>query len=845
MARGVRPSTPLRFSLNKRPPENMSDLLDRVEKYLRAEEDSTTSQHEEAHAGHKRQDRPERGNSNEAKRSRATLPKSFTPLNTSQGHILNQVKSQNILKWPKPMRGPADKRDSQLYCHFHKDHGHTTDECKVLQREIENLITKGHLKQFIKANDRQQNGRRNQRRTEETQPKDPPVINTISGGPSARGLSSSSRKAYARHVNLTQGSAKRPRTSTSLEFNDVDLDGISLPRDDALVITLRVDAFNIKRFLVDTGSSADITFEDAFNQMGISDDRVKPISSPLYGFTGASAPVRGIASLTIVVGEPPRQAVHTLDFLIAKIKSSYNGILGRTGLNKLQAVASTYHLVMNFPLQFLSKSAERCLPFFKVLKNMKIFEWTAECQTSFDELKEYLASPPLLSKPVMGEDLFLYLAVAESAVSAVLVREQDGQQLPVYYVSKVLQGAEQRYPNAEKLAFALLNAARKLRPYFQSHTITVLTDKPLRRILHKPDLSGRLIPWSVELGEFDIHYRPRPSIKGQALADFIVECTLPIEVEESPLVVEKPLLPDQIGLFTWTLYSDYALREVHEGICGQHLGGRALAHKVLRQGYYWPTMHRDALDYTKKCDACQRFSSIPRQSPSPLSSLSSPIPFTMWGMDIMGPFPPVTAQRQFVIVAVDYFTKWVEAEALATISEKKCEDFFWRAVVCRFGIPRVLVTDNGKQFDNPTFRTFCANLSIEQRFTSMAHPQTNGQTEVTNRTLLQGIKKKLDGAKGLWVDELPKILWAYNTTTRTSTGETPFSLSFGTGALIPVEIGLPSLRLINHDPVQNEEDLRANLDLLDERREQAAVRLAAYKHRVSKFYDQRVRHRAF
>ncbi|KAK2997261.1 hypothetical protein RJ639_025909 [Escallonia herrerae] len=701
MARGVRPSTPLRFSLNKRPPENMSDLLDRVEKYLRAEEDSTTSQHEEAHKGHKRQDRPERGNSNEAKRSRATLPKSFTPLNASQGHILNQVKSQNILKWPKPMREPADKRDSQLYCHFHKDHGHTTDECKVLQREIENLITKGHLKQFIKANDRQQNGRRNQRRTGETQPKDPPVINTISGGPSAGGLSSSSRKAYARHVNLTQGSTKRPRTSTSLEFNDADLDGISLPHDDALVITLRVDAFNIKRFLVDTGSSADIIFEDAFNQMGISDDRVKPISSPLYGFTGTSAPVRGIASLTIVVGEPPRQAVHTLDFLIAKIKSSYNGILGRTCLNKLHAVASTYHLVMKFPTPVgvgLVKGdqtlARRC--------------YVASCRTeetlSIDDQrdeKEYLASPPLLSKPVMGEDLFLYLAVAESAVSAVLVREQDGQQLPVYYVSKVLQGAEQRYPNAEKLAFALLNAARKLRPYFQSHTITVLTDKPLRRILHKPDLSGRLIPWSVELGEFDIHYRPRPSIKGQALADFIVECTLPIEVEESPLGVERPLLPDQLGLFTWTLYVD------------------------------------------------------------------------------------------------------------------------------------------------GSSNTSGSGAGIEQRFTSVAHPQTNGQTEVTNRTLLQGIKKKLNGAKGLWVDELPKILWAYNTTTRTSTGETLFSLSFGTDALIPVEIGLPSLRVVTDDPVQNEEDLRANLDLLDERREQEAVRLAAYKHRVSKFYDQRVRHRAF
>ncbi|KAK3022018.1 hypothetical protein RJ639_045179 [Escallonia herrerae] len=165
---------------------------------------------------------------------------------------------------------------------------------------------------------------------------------------------------------------------------------------------------------------------------------------------------------------------------------------------------------------FLSKSAERCLPFFKALKNIKDFEWTAECQASFEALKEYLASPPLLSKPVVGEELFLYLAVTDSAVNAVLVREQDSKKFPVYYVSK-------------------------------SHTVTVLTDKPLRRILHKPDLSGRLVPWSVELGEFDIQYKPRPSIKGQALVDFIVECTLLINDANHPSLNKKHLH----GHFTW------------------------------------------------------------------------------------------------------------------------------------------------------------------------------------------------------------------------------------------------------------------------------------------------------
>ncbi|KAK3001955.1 hypothetical protein RJ639_020249 [Escallonia herrerae] len=226
--------------------------------------------------------------------------------------------------------------------------------------------------------------------------------------------------------------------------------------------------------------------------MEISGDRVKPIASSLYGFTGASAPVKGIIPLTVVAGEAPHQAVHTFDFLIVRVKSSYNEILGQTGLNKLQAVASTYHLIMKFPTsigvglvkgdQILARRCyvasckieetlsiddqrdEKTLRHSEAVEalNIKIFEWTDECQTSFDKLKEYLTSPPLLSKPIPGEDLFLYLAISESAVSAVLIREQDERQLPIYYVSKVLQGAEQRYQNTEKLAFALLIAARKL-----------------------------------------------------------------------------------------------------------------------------------------------------------------------------------------------------------------------------------------------------------------------------------------------------------------------------------------------------------------------------------------------
>ncbi|KAK3026884.1 hypothetical protein RJ639_042011 [Escallonia herrerae] len=150
---------------------------------------------------------------------------------------------------------------------------------------------------------------------------------------------------------------------------------------------------------------------------------------------------------------------------------------------------------------------------------------------------------------------------------------------------------------------------------------------------------------------------------------------------------------------------------------------------------------------------------------------------------------------------IDYFTKWTEAESLATITSAKCEDLFWKNVVCRFGVPRALVVDNGKQFDNNNFRTFCTNLSIDLRFTSVAHPQSNR------------LKKKLDEAKGAWVDELPKVLWAYRTTPHSVTGETPFFLCYGTEALLPVEIGVPTIRALHFNKVNNEDELRANLDL--------------------------------
>ncbi|KAK2997706.1 hypothetical protein RJ639_026586 [Escallonia herrerae] len=292
----------------------------------------------------------------------------------------------------------------------------------------------------------------------------------------------------------------------------------------------------------------------------------------------------------------------------------------------------------------------------EAIRKAKDFEWTEECQKSFEKLKRYLSSPSLLTKPVTGEDLFLYLSISEVAVSTVLIREEEGKQRPIYYISKVLQDVETRYPRIDKVALALVTSARKLRPYFQSHTIVVLTDQPLGKVLQNPDASGRLVNWSVELGEFDIKYQPRTAIKAQALSDFVVECTIPEDPQQ--LILSEVLDP-------WLLYVD-------------------------------------------------------------------------------------------------------------------------------------------------------------------------GSS-----------KRKLDDAKGAWVDELPKVLWAYRTTPHSVTGETPFLLCFRTEALLPVEVGLPTVRVLQFSEAENEENLRGNLDLLDDVRAQALDRMISTKQRVARFYNRRVRMRIF
>ena len=188
----------------------------------------------------------------------------------------------------------------------------------------------------------------------------------------------------------------------------------------------------------------------------------------------------------------------------------------------------------------------------------------------------------------------------------------------------------------------------------------------------------------------------------------------------------------------------------------------------------------------------------------------------------MGPLPQVKKQVKFLLVAIDYFKKWIEAEVLATITEAKVQNFVWKNIVWRFRIPQMIILDNDCQLDSQGFKSFCSSLVIKNKYSFLGNPQANGQIEVTNRTLLKIIKARLVGAKGAWLEELPSVLWAYRTTARTPTRETPFDLTYGTEAVIPVEIGLTGLRKDFFNEHNNDDQLKLNLDYLDEVRDQAS-----------------------
>jgi len=286
------------------------------------------------------------------------------------------------------------------------------------------------------------------------------------------------------------------------------------------------------------------------------------------------------------------------------------------------------------------------------------------------------------------------------------------------------------------------------------------------------------------------------------------------------------------------------MAETHEGAGGNHSGGRALVIKVRSLGFFWPTMNADCESYARSCDKCQRHAPSIHCPTEMLRTTTAPYPFMRWAMDIIGPLP-CSRQRRFILVLTDYFTKWIEAEAYAQVTDKEVRGFVWKNIICRHGLPYEIVTDNGSQFMSGNFKEFCSKWNIRLSPSTPRYPQGNGQAESSNKLIIDGIKKRLDLKKGHWADELDGVLWSHRTTPRGSTKATPFSLAYGVEAMAPAEVNVSSLRRSKMPQYVelNKEMLLDALDEIEERRDQALLRIQNYQHQIESYYNKKVRAR--
>ncbi|XP_069150342.1 uncharacterized protein [Solanum lycopersicum] len=229
------------------------------------------------------------------------------------------------------------------------------------------------------------------------------------------------------------------------------------------------------------------------------------------------------------------------------------------------------------------------------------------------------------------------------------------------------------------------------------------------------------------------------------------------------------------------------IEQIHAGVCGTHMNGLTLAINILQSGYFWMNMENDCCKFVQKCHKCQVHGDLIRVPPHELNVMSSPWPFVAWGMDVIGSIEPTASNgHKFILVAINYFTKWVEAVSYKSVTKKVVADFFRNNLICRFGVPESIITNNGANLNSHLMRDICEQFNITHRNSIAYRPQMNGAVEAANKNIMKILRKIIDNHCGWHV--FPYSLLGYHTIFRTSIGATPYLLVYGTEAVIPAEI---------------------------------------------------------
>jgi hypothetical protein len=291
------------------------------------------------------------------------------------------------------------------------------------------------------------------------------------------------------------------------------------------------------------------------------------------------------------------------------------------------------------------------------------------------------------------------------------------------------------------------------------------------------------------------------------------------------------------------------MSEIHEGVCGAHQSAFKMKWMIRRNGYYWPAILEDCFKYFKGCQECQKFGNIQRAPASAMNPIIKPWPFRGWAIDLIGQiYPPSSKGHKFILVATDYFTKWVEAIPLKKVTSANMVDFVKEHIVYRFGIPQTITTDQGTMFTSGEFDEFALSMGIKVLNSSPYYAQANGQAEASNKGIIKLIKRKIREYPKKWHTILNEALWSYRMACHGATKVSPYQLVYGHDAVLPWEIKIGSRRMRFQDQLTADDYdilMKDELEDVAGHRLKALINIEENKKRVARWYDKKVKVKEF
>ena len=557
-----------------------------------------------------------------------------------------------------------------------------------------------------------------------------------------------------------------------------------------------------------------------------------------------------------------------------------------------------------FYRRFIKDFSKIARPLCTLLQKDVEFKFDEDCSIAFRILKEALTSAPIILPPKWCFPFELMCDASDYAIGAVLGQRIEKHPHVIYYASRTLNDAQMNYSTTEKELLAIVFALEKFRQYLVGVKVVVYTDHAaIRYLLHKKDAKPRLIRWILLLQEFDLEIRDKKGCEN-VVADHLSRLTQGTLMEDDVIPLRECFPDEQLWVIqdnepwfadivnflaskvipsglnpqarkrfiaTTRFYfwdepylfkrgpdqvirrcvpeneQGEILRFCHERECGGHYSGKKTMMKILQSGFYWTTLAKDSYEFCLKCDRCQRSGNIGKRDEMPLNSEHVIELFDVWGIDFMGPF--VTSHGySFILVAVDYVSKWVEAIPTRTNDSNVVVGFIKEYIFARFGTPRAIISDGGSHFCNRVFKALLKKYGVRHKVATPYHPQTSGQVEVSNRHIKQILEKTVNGSRKDWASKLSDALWAYRTAYKSPIGMSPFRIIFGKACHLPVELeynALWAIRKLNLDLDKAGEERKLQLSELEEFRLEAYESARLYKEKTKFYHDKGLRRKDF